>query len=186
MLDTMLTDGRVEMRLESEDGRTRSATIDVGDDATRLTEPGMLFEGLGFFPWQPPAMVGSLADGGAAAEAGILEGDRITSIDGQRVNSFTDLQRIVAERPDQFVNIDVIRNERKMSLTATLGHIDNDGVRRGLLGVGLNRTEGDFWYMRQYGVFAASSTGDAAYCRFACRTDVQFPVCDPGVLDIIC
>jgi len=155
MLDTMLTDGRIELRLESDDGRTRTAIIDVRDDATKLTEPGILFEGLGFFPWQPPATVGSISDDGAAAAAGILAGDRITSIDGERVSSFSDLQRIVAERPDQFVYVTVIRGGESFILPVTLGHIDNDGVRSGLLGVGLNRAEGDFWYMRQYGVFAA-------------------------------
>ena len=66
MLDGIIADGRVPLRLEDEAGGQRSALIDVGDDAPRLTEPGMLFDGLGFKPWQPPAIVGEVADGGAA------------------------------------------------------------------------------------------------------------------------
>ncbi len=155
MLDTMLSDGQIELRLESEDGRTRTATIDVGDDASRLTEPGLLFEGLGFFPWQPPALVGSLAEGGAAADAGILLGDRIVAIDDQSIGSFTDLQRIVAARPDRFVSVDLVRGNEDVRLNLTIGHADNDGSRRGLLGVGIDRSVGDFWYMRKYGVAAA-------------------------------
>ena len=155
MLSAMLSDGRIELLLEDEAGRTRSATIDVGGDAGRLTEPGLLFEGLGFYPWQPPAMVGSLSPGGAAKAAGILQGDRIVGIDGERVGSFTDLQRIVAERPDKSVDVEVIRGIVTLNIRVTLGHVDNEGSRSGLLGVGLDRAAGDFWYMRKYGVFAA-------------------------------
>ena len=158
ILDAMLSDGRIEMRLEDEDGRIRSATINVGDDASRLTEPGVLFEGLGFYPWQPPeppAVVGSLTDGGAAADAGIQVDDRIISIDREAIDSFTDLQRIVAERPDQFVYVTVVRGGEDLSIGVTLSHVNNDGTRSGLLGVGLKRAVGDYWYIRKYNVVAA-------------------------------
>jgi regulator of sigma E protease len=62
MLDEMLDDGRVQLELESEDGWVRKTVIDVGGDASRLTEPGMLFDGLGFQPWQPPAVVGEVTE----------------------------------------------------------------------------------------------------------------------------
>lgn len=155
MLDAMLSDGRIELRLEGEDGHTRIATIDVADDTARLTEPGMLFEGLGFYPWQPPATVGSLSPEGAAKAAGIQLGDRIVGIDGERVGSFTDLQRIVTARADQYVDVELVRNEARLIVGVTLGHVDSDGIRSGLLGVGLDRAAGDFWYMRKYGAVAA-------------------------------
>ena len=71
MLDEMLGDGRVPLELEGEECWVRETTIDVGDDASRLTEPGMLFEGLGFQPWQPPAIVGNVTEDGAAYAGGI-------------------------------------------------------------------------------------------------------------------
>ena len=77
MLDQLVSDGRVELELEAEDGWIRTAVIDVGGDRTRLTEPGMLFDGLGFTPWQPPAVVGSVE--GAAAAGGILALRRSTA-----------------------------------------------------------------------------------------------------------
>jgi regulator of sigma E protease len=95
MLDDMLGDGRVRLQLESEDGWVRETTIDVGDDASRLTEPGTLFEGLGFQPWQPPAIVGEVTEDGAASAGGIETGDRITAIDGESIVTFSDLQQIV-------------------------------------------------------------------------------------------
>jgi regulator of sigma E protease len=55
MLDEMISVGRIPLTLQDDAGAERSATIVVGDDATGFTQPGMLFAGLGFVPWQPEA-----------------------------------------------------------------------------------------------------------------------------------
>jgi len=151
MLDDMLSDGKVTLELEEADGYVRTATIDVGDDATRLTEPGMLFDGLGFQPWQPPALIASVEEGGAAFVGGIAEGDRITAIDGEPVATFGDLQQIVAARPDQPVAIDLVRYGEPMSIELTLGSRERDGVTTGFLGVGIGNAVADYWYLRKFG-----------------------------------
>ena len=151
MLDDMLSDGTVTLELEEADGYVRTATIDVGDDATRLTEPGMLFDGLGFQPWQPPALIASVEEGGAAFVGGIAEGDRITAIDGEPVATFGDLQQIVAARPDQPVAIDLVRYGEPMSIELTLGSRERDGVTTGFLGVGIGNVVADYWYLRKFG-----------------------------------
>jgi regulator of sigma E protease len=150
MLDEMLSDGRVALELEGEDGWVRETTIDVGDDASRLTEPGMLFEGLGFQPWQPPAIVGNVAEDGAAYAGGIEEEDRITAIDGESVVTFGDLQRIVRERPDETVTVELIRGNRQLSREVTLASRELDGVVSGLLGVSISTMSADYWYVRKY------------------------------------
>ncbi|MDX1405267.1 MAG: RIP metalloprotease RseP [Woeseiaceae bacterium] len=155
MLDDMIADGRVRIQLESESGRLRETTIEVGDDAARLTEPGALFDGLGFQPWQPPAVVGEVSPDGAAYAADIREGDRITAIDGEPVVTFSDLQQIVSARPDQRVVIELSRDGRPMSREVTLGSRLEDGEVTGLLGVGLNPASADYWYVRKYGPLAA-------------------------------
>lgn len=155
MLDDMLGDGRVRLELESEEGRVREATIDVGDDASRLTEPGMLFEGLGFQPWQPPAVVGEVSDDGAASAGGIREGDRITAIDGETIETFADLQRVVSARPDESVTIEFIRGGDSLSREITIGSRERNGEVHGFLGVGISTASGDYWYVRKYGPLAA-------------------------------
>ena len=151
MLDEMVSDGRVTLRLESEGGRTRTTTIDVGNDATRLTEPGVLFDGLGFQPWQPPAIVAELTPGGAAEVAGIRVGDRITSIDGEPIANFVDLQEIVSVRADEAVMVELIRRDSAVTIDLTIGSREVDGQRSGLLGVAGGGVPEDFWYVRQYG-----------------------------------
>lgn len=149
MLDEMISDGQVTLRLESPGGRSRTAIIDVGDDATRLTEPGLLFDGLGFQPWQPPVIVATVTEGDAADRAGILQGDRITSIDGEAVGNFSDLTRIVTARPDETVSVEILRQDRPMTIDVTIGRNKDDNTL-GFLGVSGQLPE-DYWYLRQFG-----------------------------------
>jgi len=157
MLDTMVSNRRIAMSIEGEDGRARDVVLEVGDDVARLTEPGMLFEGLGFFPWQPPAIVGGLSDDGAARSAGMLEGDRIVSIDGEPITSFRDLQRVVASRPGKDVTVEVLRKGSELRFELALGSDERDGVSTGILGVSVSHSVADYWFVRKYGILGAFS-----------------------------
>jgi len=155
IMETMVEDGRIDLVVEGDEGRQRAAVIDVGDDATRLTEPGLLFDGLGFRPWQPPAVVGELVEDGPAADAGLRPGDRITSIEGETVSSFADLSRIVSARPGETVSVGYLRRGRQGEVQTTLASVDSDGEIRGQLGIALDQANSDYWYLRQYSPPAA-------------------------------
>jgi regulator of sigma E protease len=155
MLDEMVSNGRVPLELEGKDGWVRETTIDVGDDASRLTEPGMLFDGLGFQPWQPPAIVGSVTEDGAARAGGIVDGDRIVAIDGETVATFNDLHRVVSARPDKTVMVRVVRRNQEFSREVTIGSQERDGATIGLLGVIRTETPPDLYYVRKYGPLTA-------------------------------
>ncbi|MEX2259863.1 MAG: RIP metalloprotease RseP [Woeseia sp.] len=157
MLDNLVSDGRVELVLEGEDGWQRTTAIEVGEDVSHLTEPGKLFDGLGFVPWQPPAVIESVEPDGAAAEAGLAPGDRITAIDGEPVRTFGDLLDIVATRPDKAVTVDYRRDGRTYSAEAMLGSAQRDGQRVGMLGIRISNNAGDYWYERKYGPVGAVS-----------------------------
>lgn len=150
ILDTMVTDGKVPLTLEDEQGGQRRAIIDVGNDATRLTEPGMLFDGLGFDVWQPPALVGSLTEGGAAAAAGLRVGDRITAIDGEPTRSFNALIGVVAPRANKDVAVDYIRDGNPASLRLVLGEQGEGDAKRGMLGIGLPDTSAEYYFLRSF------------------------------------
>ncbi|MGI9261238.1 MAG: RIP metalloprotease RseP [Woeseiaceae bacterium] len=151
MLDEMVSAGTVTLQLEETDGFVRTTTINVGDDRTRLTEPGMLFDGLGFQPWRPPAVLASVEEGGAGHSGGLEVGDQITSIDGEPVRSFGDLQQIVSARPDETVAIELLRNDEPLVIDLTIGSRDTDGQASGFLNVGIGNVVDDYWYMRQFG-----------------------------------
>lgn len=155
MLEEMVDDGTVTLELEGGDGRQRSALLEVGSDRARLTEPGMLFEGLGFQPWQPPAVVGTVEEQSAAGKAGILEGDRIVAIDDIPIVSFTDLQRVVSARPGETVRVGLIRNGEERLLDVELGSREIDGQLTGFMGIGVDPAVGGYWYVRKFGPIAA-------------------------------
>lgn len=165
MLDRMVTDGRVSLTLEAANGRQRRATLVVGEDASRLTEPGMLFEGLGFQPWQPPAIIGELVEDGAATGAGLLPGDRITAVDGEQVKSYGDLIRIVSVRAQKDVLVEYIRSGGAFAVDVVIGEQEVDGQIRGLLGVRASSDIGDYYHLRKYGPI--DSVGAAVYRTWA-------------------
>lgn len=155
MLEELVADGTVTLELEAEDGFEKSAVIRVGSDRARLTEPGVLFDGLGFEPWQPPAVVGTVEDESAASAAGIIEGDRIVEIAGNRIASFGDLQRVVAARPGETVSVRLVRDGRERVLDVELGAREVDGRQAGFMGIGIDAASGDHWYVRKFGPLAA-------------------------------
>ena len=151
IFDQLVADGRVPLTLESKDGRLRRALIVVGEDASRLTEPNMLFAGLGFDPWQPPAVIAELTDGGAAAGAGLAVGDRITSINDNDISNYSDLIAVVSPRAGEAVSLAYVRDGREVEIDVLLGSHEVEGETRGLLGVSGANDYGDYAYLRKFG-----------------------------------
>jgi len=131
ILGEMVDDGRVPLTLEGSDGRQRQVLINVGSDKTRLTEPGVLFDGLGFVPWQPPAIIAELPDDGAALHSGLAIGDRITTIAGEPIQNFEDLSNAVRPRAGQDVVIEYVRDGYTDSVDVRIGERVIEGETSG-------------------------------------------------------
>jgi len=144
----MVDDGRVPFTLKSADGRQRTVTLAVGSDKTRLTEPGVLFDGLGFVPWQPPAVIAELAEDGVALHSGLAIGDRITAIAGTPVRNFEDLRGAVETRAGQDVVIEYVRDAQAAAVSVRLGARVMDGESSGYLGVGGSTESSDGHFQR--------------------------------------
>ncbi len=155
MLDRLVSDGQVSLTLDDGDGNRRVAALDAGADVTRLTEPGVLFDGLGFRPWAPPADVGSLVAGGAAEVSGLRVGDRIAAIDDEPMHSFFDIPRAILERPGETAVLEVERDGATVEMTVRIGSDVRDGKTVGVLGIGSRADYGDLRYQRQYGLLEA-------------------------------
>ena len=136
MIDDMSGSGTIPLTLEDQQGDRRDVSIQVGSDSSRLTEPGLIFDGLGMRPGVPPVFVGSLVEGGAAADAALEIGDRIVQVDDTAILGFGDLVDAVSARAGDRVRIDYVRNGDRRSAYATLGSHEVNGEQRGLLGVG--------------------------------------------------
>ena len=65
--------------------------------------------------------IAKVIDDGAAADAGLKEGDVITHIDNQKVKTFGELQNIIAQkRPGDKITLTYLRNKSKKTATLTL------------------------------------------------------------------
>jgi regulator of sigma E protease len=159
LFDRMVAEGSVPLTLEDPDGRQRRANIVVGEAAARLTEPNMLFEGLGFEPWRPPVIISELSPGEAAERAGLRVDDRITAVDGQSVSNYSELVEVVSARPGRQVLIEFERDGGQGSVDAVIGEQTVDGEVRGLLGVRGTNDFGGYAYLRKFGV--VESVGEA-------------------------
>lgn len=81
-----------------------------------------LFMALGRFTYPP--VVGEVMPEGAAAQAGIVKGDRILSINGVSIANFSDISREVALAADRFVHVEVLRGDQNLVFEFPLTEIE--------------------------------------------------------------
>ncbi|MGB6537209.1 MAG: RIP metalloprotease RseP [Xanthobacteraceae bacterium] len=99
------------------------------------------------------ARVDEVQPASPAAAAGFKPGDLVLAIDGEKIGSFADMQRIVAESAGKTLHITVDRNGADTVLTATPAlrqekDIFGNVERIGLLGIRRSQTPGDVKYQR--------------------------------------
>ncbi|QDQ01767.1 RIP metalloprotease RseP [Lysinibacillus fusiformis] len=70
-----------------------------------------------------------------AAQAGMLAGDKVTSIDGQVVEKWQDLAAIVQDRPGETIDVTVERSGQLVNLTMVVKETKQDGRKYGQIGV---------------------------------------------------
>ena len=149
ILMTVAHKREIIFQVEKQNKSTQSIVLMIEGDTSLLTEPGALFKGLGFYPWQPPALIGKVLSGGAASKAGLMVGDRILSIDNIEVNSFMDLRNIIADKPGQLVSIKYKRGDFNYWTDAQLSHTQ-ENEPKGILGVALDGNYEQFWYLNKF------------------------------------
>ncbi|MBO6559220.1 MAG: RIP metalloprotease RseP [Nisaea sp.] len=93
-----------------------------------------------------PATIDEVMAGSAAAEAGLVAGDRVLEVDGTEVTRFADLQIVVRENPGTPLPMRVQRGDAELTLSVTPKEVvteDNFGnvLRFGQLGVRSNNVE---------------------------------------------
>ncbi|OYV40649.1 MAG: RIP metalloprotease RseP [Rhodospirillales bacterium 20-64-7] len=133
-----------EVRANWIDGRTfheksvgsRAIVIAAGPVANFVLAM-VVFAGLFMAVGKPITLpvVGGVMPDSAAARAGLIANDRITSIDGQKVATFEDLQRVITRHPDDRLSMTIERGGNQLTLPVTTGSHEANGHKVGLLGV---------------------------------------------------
>jgi regulator of sigma E protease len=131
-----------------------------------------------FFGEQTTAAKVDIVNPGSAAErAGFLPGDRVVSIDGQAIESFSEMQRIVSFSPDVTLTFVVDRGGQKVEVRAApeLKEItDSFGnkYRIGQLGIQRN-APADEWTLKRHDPLTALGMA-LKQCYFIIDTSVAY------------
>ncbi len=99
-------------------------------------------------------IVDAVSAGSAAEIAGFKAGDRVLSIDGEPIESFGEMQRIVSTSADQELTIFVNRSGAEIVLKATprkqeMTDAFGNTIRRGLLGIRRSASPDD-WVLKKH------------------------------------
>jgi len=135
--DELLSDGVIELAVVGADGDRRDVALDVSDRVSELTEPDALFDGLGIVigPQVQP-IVNRVVEGDPADLAGLRTGDRIVSIDDQRIAYFSDAERYISARPGEQVSLAVLRDNVVHEFQLNIGTGENSaGQTAGRIGI---------------------------------------------------
>ncbi len=168
IVDELLADGVIDLTVRGRSGSSRLVDIDVRGREAELTEPGALFDGLGFQPGPVlPASVGELTAGGAAEAAGFEVGDRIVGVEGLPMASWSEWVDYVRARPEQAVAVTVVRDGREVELPLVIEAVtDADGEVVGRAGMVVDlalarEIAQGAQTTQRYGLFAALPRGVA-------------------------
>jgi regulator of sigma E protease len=133
ILDEVLDDGRIRLTLRDPRGATRDTELDVRGREHELTEPTVLFSGLGFQPG-PAAVIDVVVEDSPAERAGLEPGDRVIRGDDQPIEGWNQWVDFLRQRPGETVDVTVLRDGRELTVTATLDTLTENGTTRGRIG----------------------------------------------------
>ncbi|MCQ9209842.1 RIP metalloprotease RseP [Granulicatella seriolae] len=80
-------------------------------------------------------VIGQVVAGMPAANAGLLAGDAIVSVDGTPTNDWVQLTDQLIAKPDQSIQLEILRDGQKQSVTLTSQSDDNNGTKVGKIGI---------------------------------------------------
>ena len=159
-----LTPAEREGAFQSQSLAGRSAIVAAGPVANFLLAIVIFALTFTFVGVQVTApRVDELVADGAAASAGFKPGDVIVSIDGQAIETFADMQRIVSASADHELTFEVNRGGvlQKLKVTPTRREISDrfgNKLRVGVIGIRRNPTQAE-WEFKRYGPIESVGLG---------------------------
>ncbi len=146
LLDRLGESGSLELVVTSTDSSLeRNVSIPLQRWLAGASEPDLL-DNLGITPFHQalPAQIGEVLPDGKAAEAGVLAGDVITSVDHVAITTWAEwLEAITSTKPGQTIELGVLRDNQNLTIAvqpairlASDGtpELDADGNTQGYVG----------------------------------------------------
>jgi regulator of sigma E protease len=130
--------GSLEMLVRADGDQTQRLQLQLTDWLKGVEEPDPIGS-LGIRPWRPEIapIVAQLDPEGPAQAAGVRLGDRLFSLDGNRVNEWQEVIDRVRPLSGQSVVLQIERDGQVIDLPLTLAERGEGDKRRGYLGAGV-------------------------------------------------
>ncbi|PPC74892.1 RIP metalloprotease RseP [Pokkaliibacter plantistimulans] len=124
----------VALDVKANDGKSIHYQLPIEQWLAKEAEPDLL-NGIGMLPWRPhwDSVIGEVVPGQAAEVAGLKEGDKVLSVDGDAIASWSQWVDIVQRHPDQSMQVALMRGAQQLSLTLT-PHSKNSDVDGRVIG----------------------------------------------------
>jgi regulator of sigma E protease len=104
------------------------------DTPDELFAKGGVLENFGLNTWQPPALIDRLVEGGAGERSGMQAGDLILTADGEPVQGWGQWVAYVRERPEQAIQLQLLRDGVRIETLLTPERVSEDGESIGRIG----------------------------------------------------
>lgn len=150
------------------------------EDSVRLNrwlvgdEPNNLIKAFGLAPWQPLILpiIAQVVEGGAAAEAGFLTGDKVLTVNDQPVANWQQFVALVQASPSKALIVEVQRVQGSTKLSLFPKSTEQNGKVIGYAGLAVVPPEWDESLIREqhYGPFDALSYGVAQTSKMVSLT----------------
>lgn len=132
-----VNNGRVQIEAKTAGGETVQHQLDVSSLGAKDLDGDFLGK-LGLHLYQPAVLpvIGSIANGSVAQQAGLQRGDRILSANGVAMNKWMDLVELIRAHPSQAVLLEVRRGATNLSISVVPQSVDESGKTIGRIGAG--------------------------------------------------
>ncbi|GAB3411573.1 RIP metalloprotease RseP [Massilia agilis] len=118
ILNAAVDKREAQLELRGAGGGSYRATIPATAMA-KLDVDSDVLGALGMDMWRPPAMLGEVVAGGAAARSGLRKGDLVTAIDGKPVSDWVALTQVVRQSAGRVLRLSVTRDGTPMEVAVT-------------------------------------------------------------------
>lgn len=99
--------------------------------------------GIRFYRQNVPPVIGDVVQGGPAAAAGLLTGDRIVAVDGRPVDVWPDFVAIVREAAGRVLHLEIRRGDEILAFDLVPERVSERGGVIGKIGVAVKESPGD-------------------------------------------
>jgi regulator of sigma E protease len=133
----------VHYEVETADGRQLTRSLNLANVPMSKIDARLVAGGIGLIGWYPeiPAVIDQVVSGKPASSAGLQHGDRITVIDGEQIQSWNDVVRLISASPGKSLQLSFTRNGVSESIAIT-PEVAKDGEQEvGRIGISVQPVE---------------------------------------------